>query len=249
MDELLRGASYLPRALRLLPSPRLAGFVLVPLLVNVALFAGAVWWLYAQAGAWSEALGATLPGWLQWLTALLVPVLLLLAGVATLFTFTMVANFIGAPFNGVLAERVMQLQGHEVPALTRRSWWAEALLALSGEVRKLLWFVALALPFVLLFFVPVLNAAAPFAWLAFTAWMLAAEYVDYPLGAFGLGFVDQRRWLSVRRPVALGFGAATLAMTMIPVVNFLVMPTAVIGATLLALDEQATGVSSGPAFR
>lgn len=237
MDDLMRGGAYLLRALRLLPNPKLAGFVLVPLTVNILLFAGAIWWLWQQAGTWSQSLAGSLPGWLQWLTVLVVPVMLLLASVITLFTFTMVANFIGAPFNGFLAERVMKLKGYPLPETSRRSLWAEVVLALSGEVRKLLWFVTLAIPFVLLFFIPVVNAAAPFAWFGFTAWMLAAEYVDYPLGAHGLGFVDQRRWLAARRPVALGLGGATLAMTMIPVVNFFVMPTAVIAATLLALDE------------
>lgn len=243
MSDLARGAGYLLQALKLLPNRRIAAFVVVPLTVNVALFSAVIWWLWTRAAQWSEALRDLLPGAVEWLSVLLLPVLMLLAAIVTAFTFTIVANFIGAPFNGALAERVMELRQRKLSAPAGRSLWAEVPIALYGELRKLAWFAMLAVPFLLLFIVPVVNAVAPFAWMAFTAWMLAAEYVDYPLGALGMGFVEQRRWLAARRPVALGFGAATLAMTMIPLVNFLAMPTAVVAATLLMLDESATEAS------
>ena len=43
--------------------------------------------------------------------------------------------------------------------------------------------------------------------------------------------------LREKRLLALGFGAATLLMTLIPFVNFLVMPAAVAGATAMWVHE------------
>ena len=67
--------------------------------------------------------------------------------------------------------------------------------------------------------------------------MLALEYSDYPLGNRGLSFRDQRRLLRKHWPRTLSFGGMTLLLTLIPVLNFLAMPAAVIGATLMWVRE------------
>ncbi|MCP5459961.1 MAG: EI24 domain-containing protein, partial [Gammaproteobacteria bacterium] len=76
-----------------------------------------------------------------------------------------------------------------------------------------------------------------FLWLAFSIWMLALQYADYPMSNHGLRFREQRRLLSQRRMLALGFGSAVLLMTLVPILNFLVMPAAVIGATLMWVEQ------------
>jgi len=81
--------------------------------------------------------------------------------------------------------------------------------------------------------VPGLNLAAPFLWLAFMAWMLALEYVAYPMANHRLRFGEVRRVLRANRMLGLGFGAATLAATLVPGLNALAMPAAVAGATAL----------------
>ena len=84
---------------------------------------------------------------------------------------------------------------------------------------------------------PGINVIAPVLWVLFSAWMLALEYADYPLGQRGLTFREQRRLLRRHWPLTLGFGGMTLLLTLIPVLNFLVMPAAVIGATLMWVRE------------
>jgi CysZ protein len=74
-------------------------------------------------------------------------------------------------------------------------------------------------------------------WVLFSAWALALDYHDYPMGNHQLLFKQQRKIMRQHRRLALGFGLATLGATMIPVVNFLVIPAAVAGATALYLDE------------
>lgn len=114
---------------------------------------------------------------------------------------------------------------------------AEILSAFAGELHKLGYFALFGLPLLLLFVVPVLNVTAPFVWGLFGMWVLALEYMDYPLGNRSIGFSDQRRLLRKRRMLHLGFGAGVLAMTVIPVLNLVAMPTAVIAATLLATEH------------
>ena len=50
-------------------------------------------------------------------------------------------------------------------------------------------------------------------------------------------FEQQRTLLKQRSGLALGFGLATLGATMIPLINFLVIPAAVAGATALYVEN------------
>ena len=113
----------------------------------------------------------------------------------------------------------------------------EALTRAVSELRKLLYFLLRALPLGLLFLIPGVNIAAPFLWALFSAWMLAIEYVDYPMANHLLHFSEQRRRLRKRRLLSLGFGGSSLLMTMIPLVNFLAMPVSVAGATAMWVHE------------
>ena len=71
------------------------------------------------------------------------------------------------------------------------------------------------------------------------AWTLAVQFADYPLENRGRPFRDTLTLLRANRAAALGFGAcATLALA-VPLVNFLLVPVAVAGGTLLWLRLDA----------
>jgi CysZ protein len=235
----LPGPAYLLRGLRLITRPGLRRFVAIPLAINVALFALAIWWGYGQLETGMAWLEGHLPEWLAWLEWVLVPLFVVTALLIVFFGFTAVANLVGAPFNGLLAEKVEEHLTGAVPE-AGGGWkkaLAEALPSIWDEVKKVLYFIVWAIPFLLLFLVPGVNAVAPFLWMAFSAWMLAVEYADAPMGNHDLKGREMRRRLGKRRFTALGFGGAVMVMTAIPVLNFLVMPAAVAGATALWVDH------------
>ena len=234
-NSFTRGAGYVLTGLRWLPKAGLRGFVAIPLLINTLLFGGGIWWGASQLERLDQAVQGWLPDWLAWLHWLLWPLFILTVLVVVFYTFSLVANIIAAPFNSLLAERVERMANPtgRVPPLPAELSWRELLLSPLTELRKLLYFVGWAIPVVVASFVPAINIAAPVLWVVSTAWMLALEYADYSLGNRGLDFKAQRRLLRRYWPLALGFGGMTLLLTLIPVLNFLAMPAAVIGATLM----------------
>lgn len=242
--DAVRGARCLGRGLRLIFRPGLRRYVLLPLTVNVVVFAGLIAYGATQFADLVDWMVSPLPQWLDWLRYLLWPLFALVALLTVFFGFTLVANLFGAPFNGMLAEAVeRQLTGQTVE--DTGGWGKmlkDVLPALWGEVRKFGYFLRWVIPLGILFFIPGLNLAAPFLWIAFSAWMLSIEYADYPMGNHGLGFRLQRERLRHRRGLALGFGGATLLATMTPLLNFIVMPAAVAGATILWVENLADGV-------
>ncbi len=229
----LRGASYLVQGFKLLNKSGVRRFVAIPLLINTLLFGGLIWFGTAQ---FEDLLNWLLPEWLDWLRWLLWPLFALTVLTAAFFTFTLVANLLGAPFNGLLASAVERhIGGTTIPAGTALS----VTMTLGQEVRKFAYLIVRAIPLLILSVIPVVNLLAPVAWFVFSAWMLTLEYGDYPLGNRNIDFKQQRALARQRPLTSFGFGAATLAATLIPIVNFFVMPAAVAGATLMWQRELA----------
>jgi CysZ protein len=235
-DNPLLGAGYVLRGLRLITQPGLRRFVLVPFLINTVLFATLGWYAYRQLDTFIDWL---LPPWLEWLSWLLWPLFGLAGLLIAFYTFTVMANLIAAPFNGILAEKV---ESHLSGSDARVSGSASKLLrelvsALLGELRKLGHLALRAVPLLLLFVIPGANLVAPVLWILFSAWALALEYADYPMGNHSLTFPEQIKRLRERRMTALGFGGGVLLLTVIPVLNFVAVPAAVAAATIMWVEQ------------
>ena len=237
--SLTTGAGYVLTGLRWLPKAGLRGFVVLPLLINTLLFGGGIGWGASQMDRLDRAVQSGLPSWLGWLHWLLWPLFVLTVLIVVFYAFSLVANVIAAPFNSLLAERVgkMIATPDSAPPLSTEPGWRDLLLSPFTELHKLLYFIGLAIPLLVLSFVPVVNVAAPVLWAIFTSWTLALEYADYPLGNRNIRFREQRRLLRRYWPLTFGFGGMTLVLTLVPVLNFFVMPAAVIGATLMWNQE------------
>jgi len=234
------GAGYLVRGFGLITKPGIRRYVIIPLLINTLIFSLLIWFSASQFDHLIEWL---LPDWLQWLEWLLWPVFALSVVIVVLFTFTLLANLIGAPFNGLLAEVVEYHLTGKRPE-SPYGFWKDILLSIQSELKKLTYFVSRSIPLLILFVIPGINLAAPFIWLIFNAWMLGLQYLDYPMGNHGLTSDRQRALVKEKRLMALGFGSATMVLLMIPLLNFLAMPIAVAGATAMWVETFSGGSST-----
>lgn len=237
MKDLFTGPRYLLEGFRLLRKPGLRRFVMVSVMINMLLFGGLIGLAYGWVDDSSGYLVARLPEWLHWLSYLVVPVFVIVSLVVIFYGFSVVANLIAAPFNGLLAEAVeYHLTGRQLQAD-----WGQVLRdippSLFSELRKMLYFSLRALPLLLLMLVPVVNMAASVLWLLFSAWMMTVQYMDYPMANHRLFFKEQRARLRKRPLLAWGFGGLVMLVTLVPLVNFFVMPAAVAGATALWVRE------------
>lgn len=238
--EFSTGAHYLLRGFEIIRAPGLRRFVLAPVAVNVVVIVGLLWLFGWRLDLWLDAWLAGLPGWLAWLEWLLWWLGMLLALLLFAYAFTLLANLIGGPFNGLLSARVERLLTGRDPD-SGMGMAGEALDAVGGEIRRWSWYLGRALLLLLvtlvLLLVPVINGLIPLLWFAFGAFMLAFEYLDNPMGNRGMRFNDKLARLRQRRWLNLGFGSATTLFTLIPLANLVVMPAAVAGATALWLEQ------------
>lgn len=235
------GAGYFLSGLKLITQRGIRRYVLIPLFINIILFGGLIVVGINQFEALLHWLLPTLPDWLQWLDWLLWIFFALATLLIAFYTFTLVANLISAPFNGYLASAVERhLTGREpvsAPSGGLRGALAETGATLRQEAGKLFYLASRSLPVLILFVIPVINLAAPVIWLLLSAWMLALEYMDFPMGNHGIRFAATRKRLARKRMLTLGFGSAAMMGTLIPLFNLIVIPVAVAGATAMWVRE------------
>lgn len=227
------GARYLFRGARMLGKPGIRRFVIGPLLINLIVFSTLIAWALSQVRLWMQQLMGWLPTWLSFLEWVLWPLSILLLLVVVMYTFSIIANLIAAPLNGLLAEKVEVLLGGEMPDGSGfLGAIKDAPRAIGKELAKLLYYLPRALAILLVSLFPLFYPFAPLLWFLLGAWMLALEYIDYPMDNHRYSLAGVRQRLASERLTSFGFGAGVMLGTMIPLANLVIMPAAICGATL-----------------
>ena len=233
MKGLFAGLLLPFQGLRMIFRPGFRRYVMIPLLLNIAIF-GLLAWLGATY--FDEFMGRYLPeeGWLSWLRPLLWVVFALAYAMMMFHGFTVLANLIASPFNGLLAAKIEEHltgtrpQGAEVSLLA--SIWP----SVRAELGKMAYMASRMIPLLILLLVsaliPGLNLLVSALWLLAGFWFLAIEYGDYPMGNHDIPPKRQRELLKRHRLESLAFGAGVSALML--VLGFVAMPAAVAGATL-----------------
>ncbi|PXX96547.1 sulfate transporter CysZ [Halomonas sp. LBP4] len=244
---MLDAFSALSRGTRLVYGRGLRRYVFVPIAVNLLVYAAMLHYVLANFGAWLDGWMAMVPGWLTWLSWLIWPLFVISLVLIVFFTFTLVTHLIAAPFYGFLAAKV-EVVATGRPPLDDRGLLRTAVDALGRELVKLAYILPrMALLFVISW-IPLLNLVAPLLWLAFSAWIMAITYLDYPMDNNKVSFADMRRRLAARWWPTLNYGGWVTLITWIPLANLFLLPGAVAGAVLM-WERHYRGLESVPAPR
>ncbi len=241
VKDFSEGMAFFRQGLSLIKEPAFRWFVIIPLVLNLLVFALFFYFagdMYSSLVSWFMGF---LPEWLSFLSWLLWLVYGALVVVILAYGFVVVANLIGSPFYGVLSELVQKKLAGQVPEV--EGGWKAVLAsvpqALFRESSKILYYLPRAIGLLVLGLIPVVNVLAAVLWFLFSCWMMTLQYVDYPSDNNRQKFGVMRRKLAVNRGRALGFGLPVFLASMIPLVNLVVIPAAVCGATAYWLGTGA----------
>ncbi len=244
---MLSGPTYLLRGFVLLRRPGLRRYVFLPVLGNLLIFVGAAVALFFGM---DTLLDRWLPegfDWLRWIVFPLVALVLIAGG---MFVFTLIAAMLLSPFLGTLSAKVeAMLDGRPLDAGSD-GWWRDLRAGIAVELRRLGYAALCLLGVFAIGLIPLINiVAAPLAFVV-SAWLLAGEYAGNPLGNRRWPLRRQLELLRASRLRVLAFGTASFGLTLVPVVNFVVIPASVIGVTLLCRDllaAESAGATAQPA--
>lgn len=212
--------------------PATQPYFLWPIIFNLVIYGLA---FYGAAYFFERVMDYLIPAWLDFIRWLLWPLFAFGFLFLVYMTATLLVNIVGAPFYSNLAEQVWVQMHGELPSthvavpgmmdLIRHSAWNE-----WGRLRLAL---KKLLPLLLLSCIPGLNVLAAPLWLLYSLWFMAAEYLTYPMEILGWSFEDQQRFLVRRALGVYAFGGMIMLLLLVPLLNLVVPPLAVVAATLL----------------
>lgn len=239
--DVFQGLGLLPRAFALtFRRPRVLLLSLLCGAVTALCLGLSAYFLVGPARALAEWIVGDGPGWRGWLGAGLAVLLYLAMLIAAALTLPAAVL---APLQDPLSEAVEEaLGGYTAPPFSLPRALKGIGLSLSHTALRL---ALQLLGYAVLFplnFVPVagsvLWAGAAGVW---TMWWLSAEYLSGPMARHLYPFGQVLRAMRRRKALALGFGAGLHLLLFVPVVNFFLVPLAVVGATLFFRRLAAEG--------
>lgn len=235
------GMLFLLDGFKLLTVSGIKRYVIIPLLINILLFIGAFLLLSHYFGDFNHWLLHFLPHWLQWLGVIIWLLFFVSFFILFIYTFVTLANIVAAPFNSLLAEKIeIHLTGKSLASsATLLQSLKDIPRSVGRQIGVFFYYIPRALLLFILFFIPLIQTIAPICWFAFNAWFFTFTYIDYPTDNHKVNLSDVKIWLKKHRGPAFGFGVAIMVATLIPVINFFVMPAAVAGATKFWLSQKS----------
>ncbi|MDM8565775.1 sulfate transporter CysZ [Candidatus Halobeggiatoa sp. HSG11] len=241
---MLNGTYYFLRGLILITKPGIRIWVVIPLLINILLFSMLIYYSLLYFPIMLDIvigyLQLPIPSW-AWMFEIILwiilPLFIVFAMMLFFFTFTFVANLISEPFNGALSRAVERyITGHKVISPSE-SIFKIIVGFILEKLEKLWYYFKWIVLLSIISFIPIINVVSPILWFLFSAWVAALEYADPVLANHGYNVPEQRKLLAKKRTLTLGFGISVIVAMFIPIINFLVMPAAVAGATHMWLQE------------
>ncbi len=226
--------------------PELRYYILIPVALNCVLFIALTTIFVHYYDALTNWDDNHLPAWLAWLgfieTALKWIAWFLISSILVIaygYAFNIITNIIAAPFYGMLAQRTEELLTGKRPPDEPLA--KMVVRTIARELQKLIYFVFRGIFILLLIIlvgtIPIINILAPAIGLLWSAWSMTLQYSDYAADNNQVDFRRLRKKLRKRIYSSVGFGGTVMGVSMIPVVNIIAMPVAVIGGTMFWVNE------------
>ena len=230
---LLHGGQLFLSGLQLAFSPELRRYIIVPATIGILAFSLTLLLIVIPlAGETSVWLQENLPDWLDWLHTVVLIAVYITLGLAGFWLSSLVVTLVAAPFLGQLAEATWALS-HTTTQAAPANLLSTVGSSIRRELQKLRYHIPRLLGLFVLSFVPGLNLFMPLLWFGFGAWLMAAQFADYASENQQQSFRFTLQQLAHARARTMGFGACVSLTLAIPLLNFLVIPAAVVGGTLL----------------
>lgn len=253
---LIAGITYPFRTLKVFwRSPSLLRFLLVPVAINIIV--GIVLYTSLLFPAWYgldaltlridtgvDRLIADLPAWLRFLDDLIVGLayifrflLLSILFLITGFILLQFGTLLGAPWYGQLSEEMERFRLGEAK-IVEVGFIRDIWRAILFELKKLAFWLAIAIPLLVLNFVPwVGSLVITILWVALTAAIVGLDFLDGPSERRRFKFRQKLAILWQSFPASASFSLVCWGLISIPFINLVTVPVCIASGTLFWCDR------------
>jgi CysZ protein len=165
--------------------------------------------------------------------------------VLVMFSGVILALVTAQPLSGFALERIAHVQERKLTGETRPR--PNFFVSLWSTTKVVMVALSVGIPIFTAFFIidlafpPATVVTVPLRVLV-SGWLLAWDFVDYPLGLRGLGLGARFRWVGRNFEAFTTFGLLWALIIFVPGVVLLLLPMGVAGATrLVVADDRAQG--------
>jgi CysZ protein len=227
-------------------TPRVWLYAAVPALLLVVLLCGLAGvglygadWLTSVAIGEPESIWGHVGGWLLEIVLALMAIL-----TAMLLALVLAQPLAGFALETVALAQERALLGENFPrssflrALLTSTRATVVMLVVGGLIYGVLFIIDFAFP-------PAVIVTAPVRFVA-AGWLLAWNFLDYPLSLRGLGVVARLRWTIRHFEEFTVFGILWASLLIVPGLFFVILPMGVAGATRLVVAGELEDACDGP---
>ncbi|MCB0393752.1 MAG: EI24 domain-containing protein [Bdellovibrionales bacterium] len=157
----------------------------------------------------------------------------LLGFLGVAIVFVLFASVVASPFQGLLAEKtLMKLGALESKPFKIGEWLGFTIKMLIVAVERASIFAVVGLMLFVLSLIPIVQVGAGFLGLI----IVALDCVDYSLELLGFGLRKRFTFLKQNFWELAGFGCCFGITFFVPLLNFFMLPAAVVGACIMVND-------------
>ncbi len=199
-------------------NPKLIKYLFLPFCMScmVLVITFMLWQMFQQNII--DWMGLSTTGYFTWMV---VALMWLVYAVFSLYCFTIIGMIAATPFNDLLSRRVLEIRG--ITDFSEIGFIESSVKSLL-EIFKLTGIKCVL--FVITFFLPPLPLLVL---IFFIGW----DYFDYPMNQKTQGLRNKASCLAAQKGVFMGFASIHSLLFMVPFAGLILMPIAVVGASLL----------------
>lgn len=220
-------------------------YFILPFILNIILLSSIFYFSYSSAVPVLKNLLTGDAWYLRMLSMMVAPVIIVLLAFGTVIIYSAAGGIAAAPFLDLLSENVERRAGipESGDGFSMLNLLKDIYRALMNTIKLLLIIIFINLLLLILFIIPGGSFIYAFTSFFTSIFFYGFQFYDYPLERIKLSFSGKLkicwRW---RRSVA-GTGAAFFLLSFIPVIGFLGLNLATVGATLTYAERMRKSIT------
>ncbi len=240
-DSAVKGFTSVFMSIRLVKENKsLIKYFIIPFLINIVVLTSIFYLSYTHLEPWLTGMFAGDAWYLKFLRFIAGPVIFAMLALITILLYSVVGSIITAPFNDILSLKAEEIiwgadfsEDFSLPA------FLSDMKRIAMNIVKL--FCLLAIVNILLFAVNLVPAAGSVIYSALnfisTAFFLGFQFFDFPLERRRFNFSEKLKIAFKFKFSVTGVGMAFFLISLVPILGYLGLNLAVIGATTVFIED------------